>query len=247
MKNQNQPPKTIDLPTTVIRPEPPPMPTAPVRPDQGHVAKPMPWNGKTIEIANITNFFKRRDINSPSQTMTIIITIATQQRSIEQAYASQNRLIRSELSEEIASRLTNKIPTTSEQLKHQKVITDKLLLEKNLELKSSQAKANHFYRRPPLNKDHVKNAVDFANIFHKSREPALATYNSWLSSITAAYTARMLSEKVKVLTEDSRRLASQIAETESKVKQAAERANSGVIPAYPTDVSLAKISKKHKN
>ncbi|WP_258232675.1 polymorphic toxin type 44 domain-containing protein [Pseudomonas brassicacearum] len=239
MQNQNQPPKPIDLPTIVIRPEPLPIPTAPVRPGQGTIAKPIPWNGKTIEIANISNFFKRRDIKSPSQAMTIIFTIATQQRSIEQAYASQNRLIRSDLNEEISSKLTNK-PTISEQLKHQKVITDNLLLEKKLELKSSQAKANHFYRRPPLNKDHVKNAVDFANTFHKSREPALATYNSWLSSITAAYTAKMLSEKVKVLTEDSRRLASQIAETESKVKQAAERANSGVIPASPTDVSLAK-------
>ncbi|WP_238965075.1 polymorphic toxin type 44 domain-containing protein [Pseudomonas sp. AF32] len=221
MKKSNKPPKTINLPPIVVTPQPPqpsPLPSLPKIPP-GYTAKPLPWSGKVVESSEINTLFSKKNIKHPDQSTTIFATIATQLNRIEKAYNSHAPFFKSELDEEIAKKPALGKPSALEQYKHEKSIVDELLKIKNSELQKITATAKTFYGRNPFDKDFKQNAVDFVNIFHKSREPSLTTYNRWLTSITAAYTVKMLAAKIKILTEKSKQLASTIATTEAKEKQ----------------------------
>ncbi|WHS62388.1 polymorphic toxin type 44 domain-containing protein [Pseudomonas sp. G2-4] len=219
MKNPNGPPDKINLPPIIIKPDQPlpRLPSAPLPPV--YTAKPLPWNGKIIETREIKTLFSKKNIKHPDQTIAIIVAIATQQDILDKAYNAHTPFFRRELDEEIAHKSGPGKPTALEQYKLEKSIADQLLELKKSELQQSTATANLFYRRNPFNKDIKKNAVDFVNIFHKSREPSLTTYNKWLTSITAAYTAKMLAAKTKILAEKSKQLASTITTTEAEEKK----------------------------
>jgi len=221
MKDSNKPPKTINLPPIIIKPEPltpAPLPNPPRIPSV-YTAKPLPWNGKIVEQAEIKALFSKKNITHPDQSMTVLVTIANQHDRMEKAYNSHIPFFKSELDGEIAKKPAPGKPNALERYKHEKSIVDELLEIKKSELQKNTATARLFYGRNPFDKYIKHNAIDFVNIFYKSKDPSLTTYNKWLSSITAAYTAKMLAAKIKILTEESKQLASTIATVEAKEKQ----------------------------
>jgi hypothetical protein len=110
-----------------------------------------------------------------------------------------------------------------DRLKTAKKIIDTLRERNKRELKSRIATANIFYGRNPLNKDIASNAVEFSNILYRDRAPPINIYKRWLNSTTAAYQGKVLSEKIKILTEKSNVLASKIAATEAEEQQKIRR------------------------
>ncbi|WP_256662547.1 MULTISPECIES: polymorphic toxin type 44 domain-containing protein [unclassified Pseudomonas] len=196
----------------------PRLPYAPFPPRQ-YIAKPLPWNGKIVESTELKTLFSKKNIKHPDQSITIIIAIATQQDRIDKAYKAHIPFFKPELDEEISKKSEPGKPGMLERYKHEKSVVDEVLRFKKNELQKITATASQFYGRDPLNNTIKKNAVEFLNIFHKSRAPSLTTYNKWLTSITAAYTAKMLAVKTKMLTEKSRQLTSTIATTEADEKK----------------------------
>lgn len=103
MQNPKGPPLQIELPPTIIKPElpssHPPLSTQ----SPGYISRPLPWSGTVVEIAEIQNFFKKKNIKSESLTMAVVVTIATQQDHLEKSYNSYVGLLKAKLDHEIVT------------------------------------------------------------------------------------------------------------------------------------------------
>lgn len=214
----------VTLPPITIRPDYP-SPKPPVLPPT-HIAKPLPWNGKIIALDNLDGFFNQRGITSERNTMNVIVTIASAQRNVEQSYLAYLPNLRADIESEIATAIGTNVFPPLDKLKLEKSVMDSMIKQSNAELVSSYAIANAFFGRDPLARDIKNSAVDFVNIFQSPRNPntPLNTYKKWTESITAAYKAKILSEKIRILTEKSNALISTIAtaQAEQDARLAAE-------------------------
>lgn len=205
MQNPKGPPLHIQPPPTYVKPDPPPFPSplpAPA-PTTGYIARPLTWNGAIVEIAEIQEFFKKKNIKSESMTVAVIVTIATQQDNLEKSYNLYVHLLSSKTDHGAVATLG----ADPEKYALEKNLTDQLIEQKTSELRVNLATANIFFGRNPFSKDFKKNAVDFVNILHSNKEPSTDIYNRWLKSITAAYTAKALTEEIKILQKKSTTLA----------------------------------------
>lgn len=203
----------ITLPPEVVRPDPPPLPPKPPILPPPHVAKPLPWDGKVISLTNLDSFFSQRDIKGERYTMTVIVTVARVHESVEQSYVAYLPLLRSDIESEIATAVGTNATTLLDKSKHEKAVVESMLKQSNAELINSAATANAFFGRDPLARGIKNGAIDFVNVFQKpgDRNPPVTIYNRWVSSITAAYRTRILSEKIRILTEKSNSLTTTIA------------------------------------
>lgn len=205
----------LELPPLIITPDGPlPNPPGPI---PGHIAKPIPWNGQVIEIVEIENFFRRRDIKSERLVMTVIFTIFQLNRSIDDSYSSYFGRLSSELNSEINSAVGAAGGSSLYSLKAEKNVVAGILSRDSSELTKSLRVANSFFGGSPFDRDMKNRAVDFVNILGKRNgRPPLETYRAWLRSITAAYRGKLLAKRIKILTEKSRALASAISAEEEK-------------------------------
>ncbi|XSS63204.1 S-type pyocin domain-containing protein [Pseudomonas sp. B11] len=203
----------ITLPPVIIRPDPPPLPPKPPVLPPPHVAKPLPWDGKVISLTSLDSFFSQRDIKGERYTMTVIVTVARVHESVEQSYVAYLPLLRSDIESEIATAVGINATTLLDKSKHEKAVVEIMLKQSNAELINSAATANAFFGRDPLARGIKNGAIDFVNVFQKpgDRNPPVTIYNRWVSSITAAYRTRILSEKIRILTEKSNSLTTTIA------------------------------------
>lgn len=177
----------------------------------------MEWN----HYRNCRNrrFFKKKDSRYERNAITVITTIATLQESIDESYAGYLLNITPGLDSEINASIGTAPLSPLDRLKTLKNIVDTLRERNKGELASSIATANIFYGRNPLNKDIVNNAVDFSNILYRDRARPIDIYKRWLNSTTSAYQGKVLSERIKILTEKSIALASNIAAIEAEEQQ----------------------------
>lgn len=209
----------ITLPPLVIRPDSP-LPNPP-GPTPGYIAKPIPWNGTTIEVAEFDNFFKRNDIRYERLTLSVIFTIATLQKSIEESYTGYSSNLTPALDSEINTFIGTGALSPLDWMKTAKYVIDLLAEKSKNDLASNTATANIFYGRHPFNKDIKKNAVDFVNILQipGNKEPSIDIYKKWTTSITAAYQEKLLPERIRILTEKSHLLTASIAAVEAQEQQ----------------------------
>ena len=205
----------LELPPLVITPDGPlPNPPGPIL---GHIAKPVPWNGQVVEIVEIENFFKRRDVKSERLIMTVIFTIFQLNRSIDDSYGSYFGRLSSELDSEINAAVGFANGSSLDRLKAEKNVVDKMLSKDSSELTKSLMVANGFFGGSPFDRDMKNRAVDFVNIMgRRNGRLPLETYKAWLRSITAAYRGRVLAERIKILTDKSRALISAVSAAEEK-------------------------------
>lgn len=214
----------ITLPPIIITPDYP-LPKPPVLPPT-YTGKPLPWNGKIIALTSLDNFFSQKNIRSDRYTMTVVVTIASAHRSVEQSYLAYLPKLRSDIESEIATVVGVNSTSLLEKSTFEKAIIDSIIKQSGAELIKNRAIANAFFGRNPLARDMKNGAVDFVNIFQNPRNPntPLNIYKKWSESITAAYKAKILSEKIRILNEKSKALISTIAiaQAEEDARLAAE-------------------------
>lgn len=231
----------ITLPPIVVTPDlPPPIVLPPT-----YVAKPLPWNGQVVALSNLDSFFSKKDIASQYYTFTIVVSITSAQQSVEQSYLAYLPNLRSDIDSEIATAIgTNNLSPLDKAILEKSII-DSLLKQSNADLASSHVIANAFFGRDPLARDIKNSAVDFVNILQNPRNPIspLDTYRKWSASITAVYKAKVLSEKIRILTERSNTLTTSITITQAEAIKAANtfRAHGSVAVAQPLFVTSTGI------
>ncbi|MFM9381325.1 S-type pyocin domain-containing protein [Pseudomonas sp. UV AK001] len=109
-------------------------------------------------------------------------------------------------------------PHSIESKKHEKYIVDLLTLGKDAERKSVINQANAFYGSDPL----ARSMHDLlASIERVPKQRPSHVFQAWSTSYAAAYSALVLSESIRLLTEKSNQLSTTIAVLESQ--QAAAR------------------------
>ncbi|WP_397457613.1 S-type pyocin domain-containing protein [Pseudomonas asplenii] len=233
----------ITLPPIVVTPDFP-LPRPPVLPPTP-VAKPLPWNGQVVALSNLDSFFSKKDIKSQYYSVTIVVSIASAQQSVEQSYLAYLPSLRSDIDAEIATAVGTNNLSPLEKAMFEKSAVDSMLKQSNAELVNSHATANAFFGRDPLARDIKNSAVDFTNILQNPRNPnsPLDTYRKWSASITAVYKAKILSEKIRILTEKSNALTTSIANAQAEAIKAANtfRAQGSVATTRPLFVTSTGI------
>jgi hypothetical protein len=104
-------------------------------------------------------------------------------------------------------------PHSIESKKHEKHIVDLLTLGKNAQLKSVINQANAFYGSDPL----ARSMHDLlASIERTSKQRPSHVFQAWSTSYAAAYSALVLSESIRLLTDKSNQLSTTIAVLEAQ-------------------------------
>ncbi|MHC8290795.1 colicin-like pore-forming protein [Pseudomonas sp. XS1P51] len=217
---------TMTLPPIVVTPEPKlPLPPKPL-PGVGFIAKPLPWDGNVPSSFEIDVFFSQKGIKGELYTISVIVTVATAQRNIEQSYLAYLPQLPTDIDMEIAGAVGTNRLSALEKAEAAKSVVDSLITQSNAELAKSNVAANAFFGRNVLAVEVRKSAVDFVNILQGRGVPGtpLDVYKRWEASATAAYRARLLAEKIRILTEKSAVLSQVVAaaQAEEDARQAAE-------------------------
>lgn len=216
----------IKLPPIIVTPGPPlPQPPSLI-PGGGVVAKPLPWDGKVPADAEIDKFFSRRGIKSEQYTISVIATVATIQRNIEQAFTNYLPQSLADVDEEIAAVVGPNPLSTLEKAKAEKSLIDNLITQQIAELANANAAASAFFGRNVLAVEIKKSAVDFVNVFQSRKDHGtpLEIFKRWEASATAAYAAKIIEEKIRILTGKSAALVQTVAtaQAEEDARLAAE-------------------------
>ena len=134
----------ITLPPIIITPDPPlPKPPGPL-PGGGVIAKPLRWDGKITKNSEIDAFFSKKGITHPSHTMSVLVTVATVQRKIEQSYTAYLPRLARDLDADIAIAVGPKPLSALEKAKTEKSIVERLITQKTAELAKNNKAANAF-------------------------------------------------------------------------------------------------------
>ncbi|MBD8270482.1 MULTISPECIES: S-type pyocin domain-containing protein [Pseudomonas fluorescens group] len=219
-------PPDITLPPIIVTPDPPlPNPPGPL-PGGGVIAKPLPWDGKFASGPEVDAFFNQERITSDRYTMSVIVTVASAQRSMEQSYTAYLPQLPADVEAEIAAGVGPNPLSELEKANKEKSVVDGLIAQNTAELATANAAATAFFGRNVLAVEMKKSAVYFVNIFQSPKNPnsPLDTYKNWEASATAAYSAKILEEKIRILTEKSALLTQNVATAQAAedVRLAAE-------------------------
>ncbi|WP_257113090.1 S-type pyocin domain-containing protein [Pseudomonas ficuserectae] len=208
----------ITLPPIIVTPDPPlPQPPGPI-PGGGVIAKPLPWDGKVPADAEIDKFFSQQGIKGEQYTISVVATVATTQRNIEQAFTAYLPQLPADIDAEIAAAVGPNPLSALEKAKTEKSVVDNLITQNTAELANANAAASAFFGRNVLAVEIKKSAVDFVNIFQsrQDRGTPLEVFKSWEASATAAYAAKIIEEKIRILTEKSAALLQTVATAQAE-------------------------------
>jgi hypothetical protein len=130
--------------------------------------------------------------------------------SIESDYRSKlNNLpgqIQLELSSSGATVTASSTPTDLATIVRDKIIVDRMIQLKTAGLQSTTTEANSFYGSDP----HTKSQQDYINTFdsymRRQRSAGIKTQKHWIKSYTAAYSAYLYTESIRLLTLHSNQL-----------------------------------------
>ncbi|WP_046270513.1 S-type pyocin domain-containing protein [Pseudomonas syringae] len=212
------PQNVITLPPTIVTPgQPLPRPLGPLS-GTGVIARPLRWDGTTPAHHEMDAFFSKRGIRNEQYTISIIVTASSTQRNIHQSYIDFLPLLPADVDAEISAGVGDYPFSELEKSTTEKNVVDSLISQRAAELAKSNEGAHAFFGRHALAVDIKKNAVDFLNIFQTRRDlgSPLDVYKSWEASVTAAYRAKILEEKIRVLTERSVSLSHTIAAAQAR-------------------------------
>ena len=202
---------------------PPPviLPPPPVGVPGGLGDRPPVWDANIPTSAQVEDFFNKKDIFALNKIQAVVLTVAAGQKNVEASYVAHLPNVPSEVDYEINSSVGTEVLSPLEKAIKEKAVVDQLITLKQSELGVSTVTANSYFGRNPLDKDADLNGVDFLIRFQDRKNPLspLALYNEFISSVSAAYTSKILTEKIRLLTEKSTALTSSIA-----TEQAAEDA-----------------------
>ncbi|MBC3951332.1 S-type pyocin domain-containing protein [Pseudomonas folii] len=213
------PQNTITLPPIVITPDPPITAPSPSVTFPGVIlARPLPWDGKLPSNSELDSFFSQKGIKTERFTMAVVMTVAVAQRNIEQSYTAYLPQLPGDINSEIGAALGSDFISTLDRARAEKAIVDSLTTQSTEELHRSNQAAHAFFGRNVLAREIKKSAVDFVNIFQtrSGRRPPLEVYKSWEASATAAYRAKILEEKIGILTQKSAALVQTIAAAQAE-------------------------------
>ncbi|MCQ3007653.1 S-type pyocin domain-containing protein [Pseudomonas savastanoi] len=163
-------------------------------------------------------FFSKRGIRNEQYTISIIVTASSTQRNIDQSYIDFLPLLPADVDAEISAGVGDYPFSELEKSTIEKNVVDSLISQRAAELAKSNEGAHAFFGRHALAVDIKKNAVDFLNIFQTRRDlgSPLDVYKSWEASVTAGYRAKILEEKIRILTERSVSLSHTIAAAQAR-------------------------------
>ncbi|PHN38723.1 HNH nuclease [Pseudomonas avellanae] len=182
------------------------------------IAKPLPWDGKVPADAEIDKFFSQQGIKGEQYTISVVATVATTQRNIEQAFTAYLPQLPADIDAEIAAAVGPNPLSALEKAKTEKSVVDNLITQNTAELANANAAASAFFGRNVLAVEIKKSAVDFVNIFQsrQDRGTPLEVFKSWEASATAAYAAKIIEEKIRILTEKSAALLQTVATAQAE-------------------------------
>ncbi|AAZ36764.1 S-type pyocin domain-containing protein [Pseudomonas savastanoi pv. phaseolicola] len=212
------PQNVITLPPTIVTPgQPLPRPLGPLS-GAGVIARPLRWDGTIPANHEMDAFFSKRGIRNEQYTISIIVTASSTQRNIDQSYIDFLPLLPADVDAEISAGVGDYPFSELEKSTIEKNVVDSLISQRAAELAKSNEGAHAFFGRHALAVDIKKNAVDFLNIFQTRRDlgSPLDVYKSWEASVTAGYRAKILEEKIRILTERSVSLSHTIAAAQAR-------------------------------
>ncbi|SFW51162.1 S-type pyocin domain-containing protein [Pseudomonas sp. NFACC10-1] len=212
------PQNVITLPPTIVTPgQPLPRPLGPLS-GAGVIARPLRWDGSIPANHEMDAFFSKRGIRNEQYTISIIVTASSTQQNIHQSYIDFLPLLPADVDAEISAGVGDYPFSELEKSTIEKNVVDSLISQRAAELAKSKEGAHAFFGRHALAVDIKKNAVDFLNIFQTRRDlgSPLDVYKSWEASVTAAYRAKILEEKIRILTERSVSLSHTIAAAQAR-------------------------------
>ncbi|MCF5386122.1 colicin transporter, partial [Pseudomonas syringae] len=212
------PQNVITLPPTIVTPgQPLPRPLGPLS-GAGVIARPLRWDGTIPANHELDAFFSKRGIRNEQYTISIIVTASSTQQNIHQSYIDFLPLLPADVDAEISAGVGDYPFSELEKSTIEKNVVDSLISQRAAELAKSNEGAHAFFGRHVLAVDFKKNAVDFLNIFQTRRDlgSPLDVYKSWEASVTAAYRAKILEEKIRMLTERSVSLSHTIAAAQAR-------------------------------
>ncbi|NWB12337.1 colicin transporter [Pseudomonas sp. D5002] len=212
----------IELPPIIVTPDPLPPPLPPIpTPGGGYVAKPGTWIEGVGAVTKLSDL--PVNVYSDTAVVTVVVTVASYQRRIEESYNAHVPNIASDLELEINQAIVQGADVSLNGLKAEKAVIDNILLSKKAELENDTLKANSFFGRGFLDKEFILNGVDFANSLKNHRDPDVY-FDEFGASATAAYNSRALTEEIRILTEKANALSSRIAtaQAEEDARLAAE-------------------------
>ncbi|QQN26472.1 S-type pyocin domain-containing protein [Pseudomonas syringae group genomosp. 3] len=212
------PQNVVTLPPTIVTPDQPlPRPLGPL-PGAGVVARPLRWDGTIPANHEIDAFFSKRGIRNEHYRMSVIMTAFSTQQSIDQSYIESLPFLPADVDAEISAAVGHYNLPELETAKFEKNVVDSLISQSAAELAKSNERAHAFFGRHVLAVEIKKSSVDFLNIFQTRRDlgSPLEVYKSWEASVAAAYRAKILEEKIRILTERSVSLSQLIAAAQAK-------------------------------
>ncbi|KPB80050.1 S-type pyocin family protein [Pseudomonas syringae pv. maculicola] len=212
------PQNVITLPPNIVTPgQPLPRPLGPLS-GAGVIARPLRWDGTIPANHEMDAFFSKRGIRNEQYTISIIVTASSTQRNIDQSYIDFLPLLPADVDAEISAGVGDYPFSELEKSTIEKNVVDSLISQRAAELAKSNEGAHAFFGRHALAVDIKKNAVDFLNIFQTRRDlgSPLDVYKSWEASVTAGYRAKILEEKIRILTERSVSLSHTIAAAQAR-------------------------------
>lgn len=230
---------TITLPPIIVTPELPPL--KPPVPTSVSVVVP-PFSTRDIKVpanGEVDAFFGRKGIQQDRNTLSVVATIATIQRSTEQAFLAYLPQLPADVDMEISAGISLDGTTLLERLLAEKAVIDDLAVESISELGAVNAVANAFFGRPPLAVEIKRSAVDFVNIFQTaqhSQKVSISIYRRWSDSINASFRAKIIEEKIRILTARASELSRSIdvAQAEEDARLIAEAEEKRLMEAQET-------------
>ncbi|WNW10591.1 hypothetical protein RRX38_05290 [Pseudomonas sp. DTU_2021_1001937_2_SI_NGA_ILE_001] len=161
----------ITLPPIIVTPEPPLLsPSGNI--GGGVVARPLPWNGQVAAAGEIDEFFNKKGVRNEHYAVSVVVTVASAQRSIEQSFMEYLSRLTADVDAEIMSGLEPYGYSGLQRAVAEKSIVDDLIVQNEAEWSASNVAAHSFFGRHALAVETVKSAVHFANIFHGARHKA---------------------------------------------------------------------------
>lgn len=209
-------PNQIELPPIVIRPAPLPAPF-PARPSPPiYTAKPLPIDEQLVYITSIQELSQNVHLGSERATIPLCVLTRRAMKSIDARFAGHLQNLHGELTNEISAQLGESAPPLSGYLLIKKNIIQNLIVSKNSNLQLEIEASNSFFGSSPLS----RNFVHVVIAVQRNRDPVNA-FKVWTDSYMAARSVIVLTDAIRILTEQSTALDAEIASAQAQEQEQA--------------------------
>ncbi|WP_341960327.1 S-type pyocin domain-containing protein [Pseudomonas sp. RC10] len=209
-------PNQIELPPIVIRPDPPPTPSPIIPTFPIDTLRPLPMDPRLSHIASIEELAKKVSLRSEEAVIPLCGITKYAMESIDALHAEHIQNLQEDLAKEITMRMDESALPLSEHLLLKRSIIQDLIASKNSSLQLEIQISNSFFGISPLN----RNFVDVVNEIQRRKNP-LDVFKAWTTSYTAARSVAVLTDAIRILTEQSAALDAQISAAQAQQQEQA--------------------------